>query len=281
MKVVLQALCVGVLCVSSIGCVTRYSRETVFDSDRTEVMLRGEVRGLTPVEQGYEHPATISSVRVAHILSRIDVRTDAKKGSQRVPAIPLETLYRIAEGVAQGLAKADSNQQVVVLSIRRSKHLALFDRKYLTSFIAFVRDGQLIVHLGKLDWEIPKRREDRLPEPHLDETTGKYRVLPGKHMDALGPQTLAVAWRESIFRKPTRTRVSGSGKVVRRTILLESDEEELPPLVTETPEVSEPPPDGLSPAALRALADLEEARRAGEITETQYDARREQILGGN
>ena len=40
------------------------------------------------------------------------------------------------------------------------------------------------------------------------------------------------------------------------------------------------PPSGLSPEQLRALADLEEARRAGEITEAEYAAEQQRILAG-
>ena len=39
-------------------------------------------------------------------------------------------------------------------------------------------------------------------------------------------------------------------------------------------------PENLSPEQLRSLADIEEARRAGKITETEYRARRRAILGG-
>ena len=39
-------------------------------------------------------------------------------------------------------------------------------------------------------------------------------------------------------------------------------------------------PENLSPEQLRSLADIEEERRAGRITETEYRARRRAILGG-
>jgi hypothetical protein len=41
------------------------------------------------------------------------------------------------------------------------------------------------------------------------------------------------------------------------------------------------PPQGVSPEGLRALADLEESRRRGEMTEADYQARRRQILEGS
>jgi hypothetical protein len=41
------------------------------------------------------------------------------------------------------------------------------------------------------------------------------------------------------------------------------------------------PPEGLSSSALRALADLEDARRRGEVTESDYQSKRRQILAGD
>ena len=76
------------------------------------------------------------------------------------------------------------------------------------------------------------------------------------------------------FRKPTRTRVTPSGKIVRRTVLMESPKED-------TSDVSQPmvSPE-LSSDQLRALADLEDARKTGKISETEYFKRRGAILRG-
>jgi hypothetical protein len=268
------------LSVATDGCITRTVRESVFEQDRTEVLLRSERRIGQPIERGFEHPLTISSVRIAHILSRIDVREEAEEGSQRLPAIPIEALYTIAEGVAQAFAKAGPDQEVVVMSIRRTKRFGIFDREYLTSFLAYVKDDLLYVHLSRLDWEIPPRREDRLPEPHAGEHVMRFRVLRGEQMTPVDPQSVAVAWRDPIFQKPTRTHVTAGGRVVRRTILLESEEAEALEPELLGPEAAEtgPLPADLSPDDLRELADLEEARRRGEITESQYLARRSEIL---
>ena len=87
-------------------------------------------------------------------------------------------------------------------------------------------------------------------------------------------QAVAVEWRDPIFQKPTRTRLTPGGKVVRRTILMESLEDETD--YGPRPQLS----DELSPEQLRALADLEEQRRSGNISEGQYNARRNRILRG-
>src|SRR5262249_60419523 len=64
------------------------------------------------------------------------------------------------------------------------------------------------------------------------------------------------------------------GEVVARPILMEapSDSEAKPP--------GPAPPEELSPEALRALADLEETRRRGDLTENEYQTRRKAILSG-
>jgi hypothetical protein len=88
-------------------------------------------------------------------------------------------------------------------------------------------------------------------------------------------QTVAVQWRDEIFRKPTRTRMTPTGKVVRREVLMESMEDET---VFEKPAAL--PGDDLSPEQLRALADLEEARQNGQVSEAEYQGRRAKILRG-
>lgn len=264
------------LCLTQSACITRTVRETVFDSSGTEVKLRAQKRGGKLIDRGFDHPIAIAPVRLAHILSRIDIRREDGKDAKRVPAIPLETLYTIADGISQALEKADSSQEVVVQSVRRHKHWGVFDRHYLTSLLCYVQDDLLYIHISRSEWEIPHNREDRLPETHVGEHPLGFRLVVEKGMSLADEQSVAVSWRDDIFRKPTRTRVTPGGKVVRRTILMETVEDETdygPP----TPQVS----DQLSPAQLRDLADLEEERQNGGVTESEYNARRNRILRGD
>ena len=76
---------------------------------------------------------------MAHILSRIDVRASAAQGGKRQPAIPTETLFPIAEGVVKALNRADPDQEVVVMSIQKTRNFGVFDHDFLTSFLAYVR----------------------------------------------------------------------------------------------------------------------------------------------
>jgi hypothetical protein len=74
-------------------------------------------------------------------------------------------------------------------------------------------------------------------------------------------------------------RITPAGKIVRRTVLMESE------APAEEAEEEEPLPSvtsgNLAPAQLRALADLEEMRRDGKVSENDYQTRRARILRGD
>jgi hypothetical protein len=267
---VLLALVAG----ASSACVTRTVRETIANDGYTEVTLRSQKRGGETIDKGFEHPVTIASVRLAHILSRIDVRHKDSEDKKRIPAIHLDSLFTIADGIAKALQKADSSQEIVVQSIHRSRRLGIFDRNFLTSLLCYMRDDLLYIHISRSSWEVPVQRDERLPETHVGEYPLDFRLLVEKGMTLLDHQAVAVEWRDPIFSKPTRTRLTPGGKVVRRTILMESFEDETD--YEPRPELG----DHLSPEQLRALADLEEQRRSGEISEGRYNARRSRILRG-
>jgi hypothetical protein len=259
---------------ASSACITRTTREVVFDDGYTEVSLRSQKKGGESIDKGFDHPATIAPVRMAHILSRIDLRQKDGDGGKRVPAIHLDSLFTIADGMAEALQKADSSQEIVVQSIRRAKRLGLFDRHYLTSLLCYMRDDFLYIHISRSDWEVPVQSEARLPETHVGKYPLDFRLVVEKGMTLVDHQAVAVDWRDPVFRKPTRTRITPSGRVVRRTILMESLEDETD--YGPRPQLSR----DLSPEQLRNLADLEEQRRSGKISEGEYEARRRRILRG-
>ncbi len=267
---VLLALIAG----ASSACMTRTVRQTVVDDGYTQVILRGQKRGGKTLDKGFEHPVTIAPVRLAHILSRIDLRHKDGENRKRIPAIHLDSLFTIADGMAQALQKADSSQEIVVQSVRRSKRMGIFDRNYLTSLLCYMRDDLLYIHISRSDWEVPVQRSNRLPETHVGKYPLEFNLVVEKGMMLVDHQAVAAEWRDEIFRKPTRTRLTPSGKVVRRTILMESLEDETD--YGPRPQMSE----DLSPEQLRALADLEEQRRSGKISEGQYNASRNRILRG-
>jgi hypothetical protein len=271
----LPLVAIALLALSLGGCVTRFFKEPVFDSEGIQIYLRTEKGFRSVVEKDYEHPTTIASVRLAHILSRIDVRHRAEDGGRREGAIPTDMLYALAEGLSAAFARANSNEQVVVMAIEKRRSLGIFDGDFLTSLVAYVRAGSLFIHLSRLEWPVPQRRGLELPEPRIGDDFSKFRVQGGDAMTVVDPQSVAIDWRDPIFRRPTRTKILPTGEVVRKTILMES----APETWDDVPEIPEMPPD-LTPEQLRALADIEEARRDGEITEPEYRARRRAVLEG-
>jgi hypothetical protein len=111
------------------------------------------------------------------------------------------------------------------------------------------------------------RREDR-PQ--------RFRLIASPAMSLVSDRGVAIDWRDPVFARPTRTRVLPTGEVVGSDILMES-----PVDVDDAGDYGDPlsrPPDDLSPQQLRDLADVEEARREGRITEAEYRSRRREIL---
>jgi len=265
-------LITGIATLLATGCITRSIKVPVFDQDKTSVVLRSQSKRGETLPKGFAHPLSISAARMAHILSRIDLRSGEGDG-EREPAIPLDSLYLIAEGMAKAFGEADPDQEIVVMSVRHGKHWLLFDRNFLTSLVAYVKDDLLYIHVARADWEIPNNLKTQLPEPRAGEQVMKFHLVTSEGMTLVTSQAVAVSWRDPIFRRPTRTRILPSGKVVRREILMETPEDApAPPVATDVL------PGNLSPDTLRKLADLEEQKSRGEVTQTEYIVMRATIL---
>jgi hypothetical protein len=274
MKRALPAVLIAALLAT--GCITRSVKEEVFAQDETRVLLRSQRKLGDTLPKGFGHPLTISTARMAHVLSRIDYRSDSSEAkAPRQPVIPLETLYVIAEGMSKAFAKANPDQELVVMSVRRGKHWMIFDREYLTSLLAWVKDDLIYIQVARTDWEIPTQSRTQLPEPRVGEEVMSFRLLPSEGMTLATAQSVAVSWRDPIFQRPTRTRILPSGRVVRREILMETPEDTHPPA---PPVATDVLPANLSPETLRKLADLEDQKTRGEVTQTEYTVMRSAIL---
>jgi hypothetical protein len=271
-------LLLALLAAAACGCGARYARVPVHEGGGYTVKLRSQTRGGEPVDRGFSHPATISGVRVAHILAAVDVRVGEGDESERRGAVPTSMLYEVGDLVSKAFAKADSSQEVVVQALRRERRLGLFQSEHLTSFTTWVEGDQMQVAFSHIDSPLPPQRPDdeRLPEPWPGKEAMSFRVVPTSGVVPTGPQSIAVDWRSDAFRKGTNLSVGARGEVRRKTILMESPAEAEPEAGG-----ADPVPGDLSPDALRALADLEEERRAGAITESEYHARRRAILAGD
>jgi hypothetical protein len=266
------ALGIVVTCVALLtGCMTK--RTLVFEQQRTSAVLiskRGE--GIE-----FNHPMMIAPVRLSHILSRIDIRLSVEEGQQRVPAFHIDALDLISQALAKGLSEAAPNERVIISSTRREKRFGIFDTTFLTNFIAYMYRDNLFIHLSRSDWEIPPRRKNKLPEPTIGKFPTKFRILPSKAMKMVDEQSLAIAWDDEVFQRPSRTRMTPSGQMVRKTILMESDN------FDDEPDAAQPVgmpgiPAGTSSKALRELADLEDRRQRGEVSEFEYERQRKKIL---
>ena len=270
------SILLGIALLASAGCGTRYARVPLDEDETVRVVLRAELRDGEPINRGFHHPVTISGVRIAHVLAQIDVRVDAGDGerSERQAAIATELVYPLGDRLSAALAKADPSQEVVVQALRSERRLGLFTETLATSFLAYVGPDDLLhLELSRLDWPVPKGSEDELREPVAGRELMAFRVLASEGVDPTGHQSVAVHWRDDRFRNPTSVRVGPGGKVTRRTVLME---EEAPAAEAE-PSAAQLPTD---PESLRALADLEEARRAGELTEAEYQRKRRALLEG-
>jgi len=276
----------------ALGCGVKTVREPVFSGGATgevEAYLRRYEDGGDAVPRGFDHPVLIAPVRAAHILAHVDVEVGSGDDREARPVVPPEMVYEVGEALAKALEKAGPDDEVVVRVLRRDRHLGIFTTRFLSSFVATVEDDRLRLSFGHVDWEVPKfgagrQGQEDLPEPVPGERQMSFRVLPSDAFVTLGGQSVAFDWRDDRFREPERMRITPSGEVRRRTILLQG----AAPAAEEAAEGEErraaepepePLPQGLSPAALRRLADLEEARREGEITEAEYQRRRRMLLG--
>jgi hypothetical protein len=271
-------LLAAALALLAAACGPRYARVETFDESGLRVVLRSETRGGKPVPRGFAHPATIASVRAAHILARLDVRMGTEEGGERVPAFPTVMLYTVGEQLSKALARATPDQEVVVQAVRKEKQLAIFDQEILTSFVAYVKGEELVIHLSRVEWKVPKGgdatgSEDELPEPYAGRRVQDFKVLAADGLVPAGEQAVSVDWRNPIFRDPTHVRVGAGGRLLRRSVLMES----APAPEAQAAEPAALPAD-LPPETLRALADLQEQRARGEISETTYHAKRRDLL---
>lgn len=275
-RVALVAAAVA-LAATAAGCGTRVVRTHVVTTDSVEAFLRSTKDGGDVVPRGFDHPAIIAPVRLAHILAFVDVELGEGDQRRRVPAVPPDLIYEIGDALSLALEKADPNQVAVVRATRLERRFGLFSQRYLSSLLAYARGGQLFVHFGHVDWEVPKygpgpNAGDELPEPWEDREVMDFRVVPDAVFTPAGRQAVAVDWRSERFGEAERIRVSPTGQIRRRTVLIDSPPE------PEPAQAAPALPPNLSPEALRELADLEEQRRRGDLTEAQYQARRRDIL---
>jgi hypothetical protein len=275
MRKTVLGLAIAALALSATACAGRYVRVPVYEDPEISVTLRSEKRAGRIVARDFSHPATISGLRVAHVLARVDVRMTSDEGGDRVPAFATAALYKVGEEVGRALAKATPDQEVVVKALRQEKRFGLFHTKYLTTFVAWMRGDDLVIHLSRVEWQMPKEEEEEIPEAYVDRVVQDFKVLPAEGLVPTGDQELAADWRNPVFREATNVKVGKDGKLLRRRVLMESEEPAEGEMKEEEPAAL---PADLSAETLRALAELQERRTRGEISETTYHRERRDLL---
>ena len=227
-----------------IACGTKYVRQEVFNSDNKQVRieLRRTEEGGEPVSKGYEHPATIAAVRIAHILATINF--EDPEGAER-SAIRGEHLYLLADGINKALEQA--GDEIAAAALSQDRKFGLFTSDRATSFQLFMRDDQLHISFYAIEqplekpgvtdeiktYKIPREFPTRRPA---------FKLVPGKAQARTGARTLVVDWRSPVYRRALKLGRYGRG-LRRRQVLMELPEEEendpadvglgLPPEVTD------------------------------------------------
>jgi hypothetical protein len=267
-------LAIAALALGTAACGGRYVRVPIYEDPGMSVTLRSEKRIGKVVARQFDHPATVSGLRIAHVLARIDVRMGSAEGGERVPAFPTAALYQVGDEMARAFAKATPDQEVVVKAMRQESRFGIFHARYVTTFAAWMRGDDLVIHLSRVEWELPKDDEETIPEAYTDRVVQDFKALPAEGIVPTGDQEIAADWRNPVFREATNVRVGADGKLMRRQVLMESEapvegEEEKEPAVL---------PADLPAETLRALAELQERRTRGEISETTYHRERRDLL---
>ena len=272
----LGALCLG-LTGFTTGCAERFVRHQVIKNQKIEADLVRTVKGLTVQPKTYEHPAILSVPRLTNILNAIEVETPAKGGGElRQPAFHPAIVKSAAEALAQGLAEASPNEEVGISAIRKEKRLGLFHRKYLTSFLARIENDNLYIDLDRVEWVIPREKDGKkLPKPRHAPQPMKFRVVHGEHLYFAGSQVLEIDWQNDVFSQAYALPGTTEGAPKKREILLQAP---VPKAERDELDAENAPVDELTPDQLRTLADLEEDRREGKITENAYQRARRALL---
>jgi hypothetical protein len=265
-----SSLCALILIVPALfACGPKVVREPVFQRGQVEVQLR---RYDEPeVSRRYEHPKTISGVRMAHILASLAYE-DHKQ--VRHPIIRTDHVYDLAEGLAAALAKAGPEDEIIATATARDRRLGIFSDDRITALGLYVLQDQLYLDFYAIEEDLRamERREEEYRVPlSLPGGRPAFTLIPVEAQSLRGPRTLVVDWRDSYYRKPVNLSIR-SGGVRRRTVLMEA-EDEVEPADLDLPS-------SFTDAQIQALDQLDAARRAGIVPEAEFQRRRRLILQG-
>jgi hypothetical protein len=265
------------------GCGPKLIRNRVFENDAVRIELQRREQGGSVVARGYDHPATIADVRVAHILGNLTFQDSDKK---QQPMIRSAQLYDLADGIAKALAQATPDDEIAAAAFPVDRKFGIFTDQKVTAFRLYMQGDAMRIEFFKLEEELEKDgakvgyREWELPS-ELPTLAPKYSIVTNDRISKFGTRGVSVAWRDDEFRRPITLR-DREGNVKKRTVLME-----LPPDQSEPAKPGQPKkpiekaldrPPGLSDAQVRALDQADEDRESGAISEPVYQKKRRLIL---
>jgi hypothetical protein len=259
-------LCLG-LCAA---CGAKVIRETILERDDMRVELRRIIPRGSATPETYEHPVSIADVRMAHILASL-THVDSK--GRKHPTIRSEHVYGLAEGIAKAVAKAAPEDEIGAASFPTERRLGIFKSERVTAFRAFFQEDILAIEFFTVEAPLDNNEDDqdyRIPFEAAPWKPG-FKMVPGEGQETRGPRSVRVDWRSPQFARPINLRLRG-GRVQRRTILMQAEEESQLEVPTR--------PSELDDEQTRALDQLEAARRSGIVSEAEFRRRRVLILEG-
>ena len=266
------------------ACGPKLVRETVYQEGNVRVELRRTLEGGRPIPRGYTHPVIIADVRIAHILASLN-HEDSK--GKRQPTIRSEHVYELAEGMARALRKASPDDEIAAAAFPVDRQFYLFKHERVTSFRSFFNGDELVLEFYAIDESLertgsrpaenkPNPSDYKIPVDPPDWRPG-FTLVAGRAQRLIGARTVMVDWRSSFYARPRSLRLRG-GRIQRRTILMEEAAEVGAPEMEAATQVSPPPTAKVSDAQMRALDEIDAARRAGLITESEFLRRRRLVL---
>jgi hypothetical protein len=253
-------------------------REKIYESDLVHASLRRVLEEGVPVPRGHTQPVTVSDVRLAHVLASITHRTSKDESK---PTLRSEHVYEVAEALHKASAQAGPDDEVLVVVQIRDRQFGIFSEDKVTAFRVSFDDPSMRIEFFEIEQPLERQTgraessEYEFPLEPRSKSPG-FRLVPGFAQTLEGPRAVLVDWRDPYYGKPVNLSLRG-GRVQRRTLLLEAEPESEAP---SPPAPSPSLPPGLRDAQLRALDQLEGARRSGVLTEAEFQRRRRLVLEG-
>jgi hypothetical protein len=280
-----RALGAALACAALAACGPKIVDAPVVSDDALRISLRKVIDKGQPQARGNAHPATVSDVRIAHILASLEYRDT--KGTRR-PVIRSESVYQLAEALNKAVKQATPDDDIVAAVFETDRRLGLFTNKKVTAFRMFFAGDLLRLESSSGSSKVVD--EGYQMAQAVPTVVGSFRLAAGEGIVADGARAVQIDWRDEYFAKPLQLGVR-AGRFKRRTVLMEEDElaETSPrPNARPAPAAAQEPPLKLLEGASQEVHDAQRAafdelvalRRSGLVPEAEYQRRRQLIERG-